>query len=167
MLLETKQSASISTDSILSNWMGHRNLTRKIIYAFPEKELFTYSIGGMRTFAQMVEEIMIIAEEGMNGILTGVWNPVEGSQVMTELMEKKSKTALLKKWDEITEHINHIWPQLEPEHFMKVDKAFGAYENTNLGTIQYAYDNEIHHRAQAYVYLRALGIQPPFFWDRY
>ncbi|MGB4400232.1 MAG: DinB family protein [Daejeonella sp.] len=26
-------------------------------------------------------------------------------------------------------------------------------------------DNETHHRAQAYVYLRALGIEPPAFWD--
>ncbi|MEJ6979249.1 DinB family protein [Pedobacter sp. P351] len=27
-------------------------------------------------------------------------------------------------------------------------------------------DNEIHHRGQAYVYLRSLGITPPFFWER-
>ena len=27
-------------------------------------------------------------------------------------------------------------------------------------------DNEIHHRGQAYVYLRALGIEPPHFWER-
>ncbi|WP_367868755.1 DinB family protein [Pedobacter sp. WC2423] len=27
-------------------------------------------------------------------------------------------------------------------------------------------DNEIHHRGQGYVYLRSLGIEPPFFWDR-
>ena len=30
----------------------------------------------------------------------------------------------------------------------------------------YFIDNEIHHRAQGFVYLRALGIEPPFFWDR-
>jgi uncharacterized damage-inducible protein DinB len=27
-------------------------------------------------------------------------------------------------------------------------------------------DNEIHHRAQGYVYLRALNIEPPHFWER-
>jgi uncharacterized damage-inducible protein DinB len=30
----------------------------------------------------------------------------------------------------------------------------------------YAIDNEIHHRGQGYVYLRALGIVPPPFWER-
>jgi uncharacterized damage-inducible protein DinB len=35
-----------------------------------------------------------------------------------------------------------------------------------IGTIQYAIENEIHHRGQAYVYLRALGIEPPSFWKR-
>ena len=29
-----------------------------------------------------------------------------------------------------------------------------------------AVDNEIHHRGQGYVYLRALGIAPPAFYDR-
>jgi uncharacterized damage-inducible protein DinB len=32
--------------------------------------------------------------------------------------------------------------------------------------ILYLVDNEVHHRAQGYVYLRSLGIEPPMFWDR-
>jgi uncharacterized damage-inducible protein DinB len=27
-------------------------------------------------------------------------------------------------------------------------------------------DNEVHHRGQGYVYLRALGVEPPPFWER-
>jgi uncharacterized damage-inducible protein DinB len=30
----------------------------------------------------------------------------------------------------------------------------------------YVIDNEIHHRAQGYVYLRAMGIAPPPFYER-
>jgi uncharacterized damage-inducible protein DinB len=30
----------------------------------------------------------------------------------------------------------------------------------------YFIDNEVHHRGQGYVYLRALGIEPPPFWER-
>jgi uncharacterized damage-inducible protein DinB len=47
-----------------------------------------------------------------------------------------------------------------------VDKAFGQWESTGIGTILYAIDNEIHHRGQGYVYLRSLGIEPPPFWER-
>ena len=32
--------------------------------------------------------------------------------------------------------------------------------------VMYAVDNEIHHRGQGMVYLRALGIEPPAFPDR-
>jgi uncharacterized damage-inducible protein DinB len=32
--------------------------------------------------------------------------------------------------------------------------------------ILYVVDNEIHHRRQGYVYLRALGIEPPAFFER-
>jgi uncharacterized damage-inducible protein DinB len=27
-------------------------------------------------------------------------------------------------------------------------------------------DNEVHHRGQGYVYLRALGVEPSPFWER-
>ena len=44
--------------------------------------------------------------------------------------------------------------------------AFGQYPGTTHDLILYVIDNEIHHRAQGYVYLRALGIEPPPFYDR-
>ena len=38
--------------------------------------------------------------------------------------------------------------------------------DSTKSTILCAIDNEIHHRGQGYVYLRALGIEPPAFYDR-
>ena len=32
--------------------------------------------------------------------------------------------------------------------------------------ILYVIDNEVHHRGQGYVYLRAMGIEPPPFYER-
>jgi uncharacterized damage-inducible protein DinB len=32
--------------------------------------------------------------------------------------------------------------------------------------VLYAIDNEIHHRGRGYVYLRALGIEPPPLYER-
>jgi uncharacterized damage-inducible protein DinB len=42
----------MTTDQLLKDWQGHRNLTRRVIDAFPEKELFEFSVGGMRPFAK-------------------------------------------------------------------------------------------------------------------
>jgi hypothetical protein len=50
--------------------------------------------------------------------------------------------------------------------FSEVDNAFGQWEMPELATIQYAIDNEIIIAARGYVYLRALGIAPPPFWER-
>jgi uncharacterized damage-inducible protein DinB len=52
------------------------------------------------------------------------------------------------------------------EDFGKNFNLFGQYEFPIIENIFYFIDNEIHHRGQGYVYLRALGIEPPFFWTR-
>ena len=69
-------------------------------------------------------------------------------------------------WDETTAQIDELWPQIPPPRFHEVDTAFGAYEGVIYGLLLYWIDNEIHHRGQGYVYLRALGIEPPAFYDR-
>jgi hypothetical protein len=38
----------INSQDFLNHWQGHRRVTRRVIEAFPEDKLFTYSIGGMR-----------------------------------------------------------------------------------------------------------------------
>jgi len=52
------------------------------------------------------------------------------------------------------------------ERFHEEIVAFGMYPGSVWSTVFYFRDNEIHHRAQMYVYLRALGIEPPAFYER-
>ena len=54
----------ISPNDLLEHWQGHRRLTRRTIEAFPEKELFTYSVAGMRPFADLVIEMLDMALPG-------------------------------------------------------------------------------------------------------
>jgi len=69
-------------------------------------------------------------------------------------------------WDEQTEVINSNFNQIPVSRFHDTIKTFGEYEGTVISSILYFIDNEIHHRGQAYVYLRSLGIEPPYFWER-
>ena len=62
----------ITPEELLKHWQGHRNLTRRVIEAFPEKELFTHRIGGMRSFADMLMELLGIAGPGIMEIVNGV-----------------------------------------------------------------------------------------------
>jgi uncharacterized damage-inducible protein DinB len=34
----------MTSEQLLEHWQGHRNLTRRVIEAFPEKDLFEFSI---------------------------------------------------------------------------------------------------------------------------
>lgn len=153
----------ITQVQLLKHWLGHRELTRRVIEAFPEQELYNYSIGGMRPFAQLAMEMLGMAVPGMQGVITGKWEA--GDEVFTKPVPS-TKKELLASWDETTEKIIELWPQIPPARFQEVDLAFGLYEGPIYYTIFYWIDNEIHHRGQGYVYLRSLGIEPPPFWDR-
>lgn len=156
---------SSSTD-MLKQWMGHRRLTRRVIEAFPEDKLFSHSIGGMRTFAEMMKEIIDIAGPGIRGIATDNWENTGGFDKHTIDEEHKSKEGLLQLFDQGTEEINTFWPEISQERFQQNTVVFGLYEGQVFSSILYFIDNEIHHRAQGVVYLRSLGIEPPVFWNR-
>ena len=151
----------ITPSELLAHWQGHRGLTRRTIEAFPEDAFFNYSIGGMRTFADMVMELLGIAGPGIKEIATG-----EIQELIEEVDHGNKKAKILELWDEATDEINTYWAQIKLEQFQQNIKIFGQYEGTIWSSIFYFIDNEIHHRGQGYVYLRALGIEPPFFYER-
>ncbi len=157
----------ISQEQLLAHWQGHRALTRKVIEAFPEEDLFNFSIGGMRPFKDLAMEMQCLAFYGMEGAVTGQWAGFDKMSYNTGENTPKTKTELLTLWDTTTEHINSLWDKLTPARFQETDNSFNTYEGTVYSFILYWIDNEIHHRGQGYVYLRALGITPPGFWERY
>lgn len=156
--------AVINADVLLEQWLGHRRVTRRVLEAFPEDKLFTYSIGGMRTFAQLVTELLTLGAPGIRGVVTRKWDSYQETEA--KYNAAKSKQDLLTMWDASTNEIKELWPKISEERFQENDKFFGMYEGRIYWSILYLIDNEIHHRAQGYVYLRSLGIEPPAFWDR-
>lgn len=157
----TQTAPVFTADQLLANWIGNRALTRRVFAAFPEKELFSFSVAGMRTPAAIGQELLAIGAPGMRQIVFGDQEKFnEGVDL------KNSKEELLRLWDEATEEISSLWPQLPADAFTREIIAFGMYPGTGWSQIAYYIDNEIHHRGQLYVYLRALGIEPPFFWEK-
>ncbi|MEJ7558483.1 MAG: DinB family protein [Pedobacter sp.] len=164
--INTEITPFVSSANFLNEWLGHRRLTRKVIAAFPEDKLFTYSIGGMRPFAEMVKELIDLSGPGIKGIALDNWENTEGFSEHTLAENQRTKESLLQLWDESTEEITKYFSQISQERFEENVLAFGQYEGQVFSTILYFKDNEIHHRAQGTVYLRGLGIEPPAFYDR-
>jgi uncharacterized damage-inducible protein DinB len=152
-------STVISPEALLAHWQGHRALTRRVIDAFPEDKLFTFSIGGMRTFGQMASEMLNMAVPMVRGIAMAKWEPLSTSDIGT-------KAEVLRLWDQSTEQMNALWQQIAPEKFQEDMTAFGQYPGKGYDLLLYVIDNEIHHRGEGYVYLRSLGIAPPPFYER-
>jgi uncharacterized damage-inducible protein DinB len=148
----------ITSQQLLEHWQGHRRLTRKVIVAFPENKIFSFTLGGMRPFSEMLVEFSKMTEPIVHGAATGEW-------IEKKFDPPKTKADLLALWDADDAAIARIWPTIPLKRFEEEDNYFGQYKSTGLKMILYAIDNETHHRAQAYVYLRALGITPPQFYD--
>jgi uncharacterized damage-inducible protein DinB len=156
----------ITPEALLQHWQGHRRLTRRVIEAFPEDEFFRFSIGGMRPFSAMAIEMIGIVAAGIRGLATGKWAMVDDLIHHSQAPAPGTREEVLRLWDEATEQINALWPQIPPNRFQEIDTAFGQYEGPVYALLLYWIDNEVHHRGQGYVYLRSLGIDPPPFYDR-
>ncbi|QLH34032.1 MAG: damage-inducible protein DinB [Cyclobacteriaceae bacterium] len=156
-----QQAQVITAQELLKHWMGHRDLTRKVIEAFPEKDFFNFSIGGMRTPAALISELLAIAGPGLRQMVEG------GKEPLNEKFEfNGSKARVLELWNKADKEVETLWSKISMERFHDRIVTFGQYEGSIWSSIFYFIDNEIHHRAQLYVYLRALGIAPPPFWER-
>lgn len=150
----------LTLEGFLMYWQGQRRLTRKVIEAFPEDKLYTFTNAEpMRPFGLMAGEIHMVSQMTLDGLLTGEWKEPDWTQ------SPKTKTELLAAWDALNARIDTEYPNITAEAFTKEHELpWGKM----LGVIAAMYntDNELHHRGQGYVYLRALDIEPPFFWER-
>src|SRR5689334_25249125 len=88
---EVSQTA-ISSQDLLQMWQGHRKLTRRVIEKFPEKELFSFSVAGMRPFSDLAKEMLGMARPGLDGIITRKWDAFSDAKSIT------TKEELLAKW---------------------------------------------------------------------
>ena len=86
----------IPAGALLDHWQGHRRLTRRVIEAFPEDRLFTFSIGGMRSFGTMAMELNSIAAPMVRGIVSESWEPIPSHE------PGESKSHVLRLWDDGT-----------------------------------------------------------------
>ena len=113
----------------------------------------------MRPFGALALEMITMAVPMVKGALTGDW-------ASSWNRDARPKQEVLRLWDDSTRELDTLWPQLPPERFQEKLTAFGQYPGVLHDLILYVIDNEIHHRGQGYVYLRALGIEPPAFYER-
>jgi uncharacterized damage-inducible protein DinB len=151
----------ITSDSILNHWQNHRKLTREVIEAFPDGKLFKYSVGGMCPFAIMVKELICIADSGIQYLFQDI--PVSEPARHSGMAFANTKEEILNLWDDVTYKIDVLWPLIPQQRFHEATVVCESHTKTTSEIILSWIDNEIHHRAHGYLYLRSLKIELPFF----
>ena len=147
--------------ALLTHWQGHRDLTRRVIEAFPEDGFRTHHAPDMRPFQAMACELAGMVEYQLDWFRSGqpTWNTDDQKK------ELPDRAELLAWWDKLTAELDAEVPRVSAEMWLTpVDSPFGKM--SPLTSVLYLIDNEIHHRAQGYVYLRELGVTPPAFYER-
>jgi uncharacterized damage-inducible protein DinB len=107
----------------------------------------------------MALELISMAAPTVKGVVSDQWENMRDRSA-------RPRAELLRLWDESTKEIDARWPEIPPERFQETMTAFGQWPGPVYELIAYVIDNEIHHRGQGYVYLRALGIAPHPFYER-
>jgi len=154
----------ITPSKLLEHWQGHQRLTRRVIEAFPDDRLFTFQPAPpMRPFGALVLEIIHMVAPTLEGLASGNWAQPDWDAVQKE---KPGKAEVLALWDETAGVLGRRWPELPEARFHEVVTAFGQWTMPGSELILYLIDNEVHHRAQGYVYMRLLNIEPPAFYER-
>ena len=145
----------------LFHWQAHRRLTRRVIEAFPEDQLFTFTPAPpMRAFGEMAWEIHGVSAYTLNGLVTDVWG-----EPLWDDRPAQDRATLLAAWDSLSDRIEAELPTVPPTRYAE-EKTLAWGPMTAWAAAIGVLDNEVHHRGQGYVYLRALDITPPDFWAR-
>ncbi len=159
----TQTSNFMNPQEFLAHWLGHRRLTRRIIEQFPADKLFEFKAAApMRPFGDMAWELVRLAEYNLHGLQTGEW-PTPAEDAFSNF--PRNKTELLTAWDELTAKLEQGFAAVPSARFAEMQNLFWG-PMLGQAAAMYSMDNEIHHRGQGYVYLRALGIEPAAFWER-
>lgn len=149
-------------DWFMHVWEENRRLTDKVAATFIQAgALDETPVPGMRSFRKLLFEIWGMEQVYARGLGTEEWKfefppdsyytcPVE------EFLEfgRKVRAETRRLWPAVTEE---ALTKQRPTPFP------GHPEGGAIEWLTYALENEIHHRAQGYVYLRLLGIEPPAF----
>ncbi|PZN06503.1 MAG: damage-inducible protein DinB [Bacillota bacterium] len=153
----------LDPQALLEVMEGNRRLTLRTIEAFPEDALFNFRPAeAMRPFAEMVREILNMEADYVRGIATGEWRLEDSCAGV------RTKADLLAACHRVRERTRELWPRVTVERLLQVerDPFWDGPPQSHFERLLYTLENEIHHRGQAYVYLRMLGIEPPAFYER-
>lgn len=152
-------------ESLLSSLERYRGVTRQTLDLVPDDRLGWRPEEGMMSFAGTLRHVVAVEEAYVAGLFRGEWNfdpppPGEGepdrASLLAALDESRARTlAAIEELAAEGGAVDRLREKVEVPG-IPVDWSLGAW-------LWLLVEHEVHHKAQLAVYLRLLGVEPPFF----
>ena len=152
-------------DWFMNVWEENRRLTDKVANAFVDaRALDETPVPGMRSFRKLLLEIWGMERVYARGLATEEWE----FQLLPESYNTCAVEELMAFGRGVRQETRRLWPSVTEESLSKQRQTpfEGHPKGRAIEWLTYALENEVHHRAQGYVYLRLLGLEPPAFYIR-
>ena len=160
----------LGIQQLVKYWENVRAVTLEYLDAYPPDRLDFRPVDSVFTARDQFQHLIASETMFVRGWLDDIW----------EFPWKDGKWCAVDLVDDGFENldgIKHYYTQVHERGlgFLRGLPPEGGSQvlQTHMGALSidamvlYAIDEEIHHRAQIAIYLRLLGIQPPFFGQRY
>jgi len=162
--------ASYTTlERFLDHWDGVRMVTLKLLGCFSEEDLRRSLSTGSRTVGEMFHHIGGHQFYAARGLFLGQWEPKgtleESPDADWDLHKHLTiyKHQTLHHWLEGTQERMRIWAEENSESQLQDFAPDNPWPEGMRGwlLLQHAYQDEVHHRGQLYLFARQLGCIPP------
>jgi uncharacterized damage-inducible protein DinB len=138
----------------------YRGVTLLTLDLVPEDKLFWFPAVAQFSFAQHFLHIAQTEEYYTMGLLRGEWPSEQYPEPRARLTSAWLREKLAQTRGQLLEELN----RLEPGKLESIVTVPDTLVNWPLRSwLWYLVEHEMHHKAQLAVYLRQIGITPPFF----
>lgn len=156
----TVPSPSGEVGALREHFERYRGVTLQILDLIPDDKLAWRPLDGQRSFAEQLLHIAQVHEFYLLGLFLNDWNfdrvkPVAQPLNRAELREKLTAVGKL-----ASEHLASLDPA-RLDAVMTVPNVPVPW--TLRDWLWYVVQHEVHHKAQLALYLRKIGVVPPFF----
>ncbi|TMQ67462.1 MAG: hypothetical protein E6K78_05015 [Candidatus Eisenbacteria bacterium] len=157
----------MNTQELSGMWNHLRmchGIARRAVAAIPADKIHSRPIPSMRTPVELVVHTYATAVREMaEGVARGEITEPDEVGMVARIETREDLLALVdESWAAATRAVSSITDAQLKAIVKTYWDANGAPGYRYFGALQ---DEFLHHRGQLYVYLRALGQEPPMVWD--
>lgn len=142
------------------HWQRYRAVTLHTLEFIPENRLGWRPSRDERSFAEVFAHIAAIEDFYVHGLATGAWE-FGRAQIASLPSTREGLSTLLREQRRRAEATLATIDEAKLDQPGNVPGIPVAWPVDSW--LWYVVEHEVHHKAQLAIYLRAIGIEPPFF----